>query len=219
MRPRKPSLQTVRTLLNGKPTLATWLSVGVGVLLAVGWLAAQYTAGTATKPPVKPTANHGFGEGGFPSGSPQTAKPERPAPDVPYAIVRLADGDTFTIGEGDFTWRIRLFGVDCPETKQAHGKDAAAFTAARVEGKKVTVAVKDVDRYGRVVAEVFLPDGTSLNRDLVRHGWAWWYKQYSPKDKELGELEAAARTARIGLWADPAPQAPWDFRRKTSKED
>jgi hypothetical protein len=55
------------------------------------------------------------------------------------------------------------------------------------------------------------PDGRSLNRELVREGYAWWYKQYS-KDASLGVLEGEARAAKRGLWADQNPVPPWEWR-------
>ena len=80
----------------------------------------------------------------------------------------------------------------------------------------VTVEVRDRDRYGRTVGEVVLPDGRSLNLELVKAGYAWWYRKYS-HDQAIGELEEAARRARRGLWADKEPMAPWEWR-KAKKE-
>ncbi len=85
-------------------------------------------------------------------------------------MVGVADGDTITVlhnGKGE---RIRLHGIDCPEKRQAFGKRAKQFTSTLVFGNTVTVQVLDRDRYGRTVAEVLLPDGRSLNRELVRAG-------------------------------------------------
>ena len=65
----------------------------------------------------------------------------------------------------------------------------------------------------RLVADVILPDGRNLNRELVRAGLAWWYRRYAPHDAELEALEAEARAARRGLWADPHPVPPWEWRR------
>lgn len=62
---------------------------------------------------------------------------------------------------------------------------------------------------------MFLEDGRSLNRELVRSGYAWHYKKYSD-DESIGELEVEAREARRGLWSDPHAIAPWDFRRAKS---
>jgi endonuclease YncB( thermonuclease family) len=58
---------------------------------------------------------------------------------------------------------------------------------------------QDTDRYARTVAEGFLPDGRSLNREMVREGLAWWYRRYAPPDADLAHLEAEAEGARIGL--------------------
>ena len=64
----------------------------------------------------------------------------------------------------------------------------------------------------RTLGTVILPDGRNLNRELVQAGLAWWYRYYS-SDGSLGQLEAKARAARIGLWRDPHPVAPWEFRK------
>jgi hypothetical protein len=72
--------------------------------------------------------------------------------------------------------------------------------------------VDTVDRYGRTVGEVFLPDGANLNKQIVGAGYAWQYKRYS-KDPEYGDLEAEARTAKLGLWQDKNPIPPWQWRR------
>ncbi len=70
---------------------------------------------------------------------------------------------------------------------------------------------KERDRYGRTLRTVYV-DGTSVNRELVRNGFAWHFKRYS-KDKELDALEAQARRQRLGLWRDPHPVSPWEFRK------
>jgi hypothetical protein len=76
----------------------------------------------------------------------------------------------------------------------------------------VTVRPREHDRYGRLVAEVTLPDGRVLNEELVRQGWAWWYRRYAPDNATLATLESEAREARRGLWADQKPMAPWEWR-------
>ena len=128
-------------------------------------------------------------------------------------VVSVADGDTVTVLRGKERIRIRLDGVDTPEKRQAYGQKAKKFTLAMVAGKEVRVVPATIDRYGRTVARVHLGD-KCLNKELVRAGLAWWYRKYSPKDKELAGLEAAARKAEKGLWSDPKPTAPWDWRRQ-----
>ena len=74
--------------------------------------------------------------------------------------------------------------------------------------------MRDTDRYGRFVADVLLPDGKSLNRELVRAGLAWHYVRYS-NDVTLARLESDARASRRGLWADTRPVPPWEFRKQS----
>jgi len=64
------------------------------------------------------------------------------------------------------------------------------------------------------VAEVILPDSRSLNRELVRAGMAWWYRQYARNDTPLAQLEAEAKAAKRGLWSDPQAVAPWEWRKQ-----
>jgi micrococcal nuclease len=109
--------------------------------------------------------------------------------------------------------RIRLAEIDCPEKAQPFGDKARRFTAELAAGKVVTVKVKTVDRYGRTVAEVILPDGRSLNAEILKAGLAWWYRDYST-DEHLGALETEAKSARRGLWVDADPTPPWVFRRR-----
>ncbi len=111
-------------------------------------------------------------------------------------------------GKGE---RIRLHGIDCPEKRQAFGKRAKQFTSTLVFGRTATVQVMDRDRYGRTVGEVLLPDGRSLNRELVRAGFAWMYRRYT-NDQSLSDLEEEARVAQRGLWADQNPIPPWEWR-------
>ncbi len=69
----------------------------------------------------------------------------------------------------------------------------------------------DRDRYGRTVGVVLLPDGRSLNHELVRAGLAWMYRRYT-NDQSLSDLEEEARLARRGLWVDANPIPPWEWR-------
>ncbi len=133
------------------------------------------------------------------------------AADFTGRVVGVSDGDTITVlhsGKGE---RIRLHGIDCPEKRQAFGKRAKQFTSNLVFAETVTVQAVDRDRYGRTVGVVLLPDGRSLNHELVRAGLAWMYRRYT-NDQSLSDLEEEARVARRGLWADPHAVAPWEWR-------
>ena len=126
-------------------------------------------------------------------------------------VVSVIDGDTIDVLHDRHPERIRLNGIDCPEKVQAFGKKAKQLTSTLVHGKEVTVQVFRKDRHGRTVADVVLPDGTNVSRELLRAGLAWWYRQYS-KDASLGALEEEAQQAKRGLWADPNPLPPWELR-------
>lgn len=126
-------------------------------------------------------------------------------------ITRVKDGDSLVTVHGKTEVEIRLQGIDSPELGQAYGQKAKQATSQLAHGK--TVAIKPIgqDRYGRTLADVILPDGRNLNQELVRQGYAWWFRKYS-NDQTLANLEAEARKERRGLWADANPTAPWDWR-------
>jgi endonuclease YncB( thermonuclease family) len=128
-------------------------------------------------------------------------------------VVGISDGDTITVLSGNAAVRIRLWGIDCPEGSQPFGKAAKRRASDLCYGREVSVRTVDVDRYKRVVGEVLLPDGRSVNREMVRAGLAWWYYAYAKKDLELAALEREAKAARRGLWADPDPVPPWAWRK------
>jgi micrococcal nuclease len=126
-------------------------------------------------------------------------------------VVGVADGDTITVLRDHRGVTVRLAGIDAPEKRQAYGRRAKEYAASLAFGKTVTVRVTGRDRYARLVAEVMLPDGRNLNQELVRAGFAWWFRKYS-RDMTLAHLEEEAREGRRGLWADPSPEAPWSYR-------
>ena len=127
-------------------------------------------------------------------------------------VVGVMDGDTITVLVGREQRRVRLAGVDAPEKGQAFGQRSKQALSQMIFGREVTVVSTGKDRYGRTLGIVRLMDGSSVNERLVENGWAWHYPRYS-NDRRLSELESRARASRRGLWADPRPVAPWDFRK------
>ena len=125
----------------------------------------------------------------------------------------VLDGDTIEVLHNTRAERIRLNGIDCPEKGQAYGKRAKQAASELVFGKEVTLQTYGKDKYGRTIADVLLPDGTNVNHTLVKDGWCWWYRKYAPRDVILEELETRARAVGIGLWADPHPVPPWEWRK------
>jgi micrococcal nuclease len=131
-------------------------------------------------------------------------------------VVGVPDGDDLRVlrvlGAERVVVKIRLHGIDAPEKQQAYGMQAKKASFALAFGRMVEINEVDMDRYGRTVAEVTLPDRTILNRALVALGMGWWYQKYAPNDKALQSLEARARKAKVGLWQDPNPTPPWRWR-------
>ncbi|MBX9685538.1 MAG: thermonuclease family protein [Candidatus Obscuribacterales bacterium] len=134
------------------------------------------------------------------------------ADDCKSVVVAVTDGDSLILAQGQNREKVILYGIDCPETQQAFGAEAKAFTNSACYRKTVGVNMHGKDSRGRTIAEIFLPDGSSLNRELVKHGLAWWSDKYAPQDKELQSLQSEARAGKIGLWAGLNPIAPWIFR-------
>jgi micrococcal nuclease len=128
-------------------------------------------------------------------------------------VVGVSDGDTLTVlDEAKVRTKIRLHGIDAPEAKQDFGSRAKEALSDKVFGKEVRLVKRDVDRYGRTVADVFVGERL-INRELVAEGWAWHYVKYAPDDAELANAEKEARAKKLGLWAHDAPIAPWEFRK------
>lgn len=189
------------------------------LLLLPASLCAASLEGLASRPFTFSTA---FGSLPVPSIGPAVPLPARrprpPGTPVPgeafeARVTVVSDGDTVHLDRGDKVFKARLAEVDAPEKAQPYGPEAGARLGELVMGRTVTVKIRDVDQYGRIVVWMAL-GGESVNRRLLAEGAVWWYRAYS-KDPTLGDLEAQAKAARRGLWADENPEAPWEYRRRT----
>jgi len=128
-------------------------------------------------------------------------------------VVRVMDGDTYELLlEDKTTVRIRMDGIDAPETAMPYYRAATDYLKELTRDQIVSVSLSNKDQYGRVVSYSWLSDGRELGKEMIRAGLAWHYKQYN-SDKELAALEIEARDAKRGLWVDKKPLAPWDVRR------
>jgi endonuclease YncB( thermonuclease family) len=129
-------------------------------------------------------------------------------------VVGVHDGDTLTcLTAQNKQIKVRLAEIDTPETAQPYGNKAKAALSSLVFGKQVSLDTQATDRYGRTVAKVSA-DGQAVNREMVRLGAAWVYRQYS-KDQTLLLIEADAKSARRGLWSMPLADIvpPWEWRK------
>jgi endonuclease YncB( thermonuclease family) len=138
-------------------------------------------------------------------------------------VVRIADGDTLTVLDAlNVQHRIRLQGIDAPESHQAFGTQSKQNLSGLVFDKAVNAICDKTDQYGRSVCKIVL-DGKDINLEQIKAGMAWHYKDYqreqSPEDRELyARAEDEARAARRGLWVDANPTEPSEFRREERRE-
>ena len=132
-------------------------------------------------------------------------------------VDRIIDGDTLTILlEGDEI-RVRLWGIDAPETTQAGGQRAAAGLESIIPpGTMTNVHPVETDRYGRMVAVIGPEDGWAINMILAARGHAFHVDAYGSKGNRcLREAERAARDQRMGVWEQGNNTVrPWEHRRK-----
>jgi micrococcal nuclease len=129
-------------------------------------------------------------------------------------VIGVKDGDTIVILLNGTSETIRLAEIDCPEKAQPFGQVAKKFTSSLCFGKNVKVVPHGKrDQYGRIVGTVYINDTLVLNKELLKAGLAWHYKQYS-QNEEYAQLENTARELQLGLWQDKHPTPPWSWRRK-----
>ncbi len=138
-------------------------------------------------------------------------------------VIRVSDGDTIAVLDKDNKQhKIRFQGIDAPESKQEFGQASKENLSKLVFGRQVTVTWEKVDKYGRTVGKVLL-DGKDVNIEQVKAGLAWHYKKYAdeqpPEDRlSYAAAEAEAKAAKRGLWQDPNPTPPGEWRAEVKTE-
>ncbi|ECV9714437.1 thermonuclease family protein [Campylobacter upsaliensis] len=109
--------------------------------------------------------------------------------------------------------KIRLYGIDAPELKQAYGKEAKEFLSALVLKQEVSLIIENKDKYDRFVGTLFLK-GQDINKEMVKNGYAHAYESFSKK--YLAE-QADAKMFKLGLWQDEKAVKPSEFRKQQIK--
>jgi len=128
----------------------------------------------------------------------------------PAKVVSIIDGDTVHVLANNQDIKVRLFGIDAPERKQPYSAQSKAALAEKILGQTVEVTTHGTDRYRRTIADLYIGK-RCINEEMVSEGWAWDFKRYS--NGRFAGAEQKARKEKAGLWADPAPVAPWEFRK------
>lgn len=142
-------------------------------------------------------------------------------------VTKVSDGDTVHVVTDNTKLRVRLYGIDAPETAkinkktgkenkpgQPFGDEAYKALKGKIDGRKVKLVVMDKDRYKRMVGIIYLDD-REINKEMVTEGLAWAYRQYldRPHASEYIPIEERARKEKRGLWKQSNPQPPWEFRK------
>ena len=129
-------------------------------------------------------------------------------------VIKVSDGDTYHIlVNGHQKIKVRMQGIDAPERSMPFYAVSKKYLNNLIYQKEIKVQKIAEDRYGRTLGFTYLMDGTDVNHAMLKAGLVWHFKRYS-KDKILADLEKEARKNRVGLWSDPNPLAPWEFRKK-----
>ncbi len=128
-------------------------------------------------------------------------------------VVSVHDGDTLTAACPEGRLHVRLREIDAPERTQPYARISTDSLKALCLGQAITLTDRALDRYGRTLARASCgpAPGIDVNAEQVRRGLAWAFTRYLT-DPSIADLEREARAARRGLWRQPEPLAPWDFR-------
>ena len=133
-------------------------------------------------------------------------------------VVRIVDGDTIVLEAGGARHKVRLAGIDAPEKNQPWGEAVTRELRRQIAGRDVLIDWSKKDRWNRLIGIIRL-DGEDQNLHLVERGLAWHYKRYADEQSRTNQTaydaaERAARDARRGLWSDPNPVPPWEWRKR-----
>lgn len=129
-------------------------------------------------------------------------------------VVSVHDGDTLTVLVDRRQVKVRLAEIDAPELGQPFGTRSRQSLAGICHQKQATVAPAGRDRYGRTIPGEIACNGVPAGPEQVRRGMAWVFVRYAPKGSPLYGLQTEAQSTRQGLWADPQPVPPWEWRRR-----
>lgn len=131
-------------------------------------------------------------------------------------VISVVDGDTLhLLTPAHHDIKVRLAEIDAPEKKQAFGMRSKQSLSDMCFGKDASIDNKGLDRYGRTIGRITCA-GTDANVEQVRRGMAWVYDKYAT-DMSLYQLQNKARELHLGLWSDPSPEPPWQWRHERKK--
>ena len=128
--------------------------------------------------------------------------------------IRIIDGDTIDVVPENTNKliRVRLWGIDAPESHQPFGIHATQYLAEKILGESVEISIVSSDMYGRLIGNVYCDD-VYINKEMISVGCAWHYEKYAPRATDLANAQRHAKSNKLGLWSTPTPTPPWLYRR------
>ncbi|XP_028806662.1 staphylococcal-like nuclease CAN1 [Neltuma alba] len=123
-----------------------------------------------------------------------------------YRVIRIQNEEVLAR-----KYRIRLRGIDAPESEMPYGKEATEELTRIVQGKSLRILIYEIDCYGRFVGDIYC-NNIFVQELMLKKGFAWYYSHYD-KRTELKNWEEEARVKQAGLWASPDPEEPWEWRK------
>ena len=154
----------------------------------------------------------GYGKIDNPNNPPQQSY------DLQGKVTRIADGDTFTITSNGQRYRIRMYGIDAPESSQKYGKESTKYLSKIILNKQVGIKIMDKDRYDRIIGKVFY-NNQDINERMLESGHAWFYEYYAKNETGYKNAYEDARKNKKALWKDANPENPRDYRLKARKSN
>ena len=136
---------------------------------------------------------------------------------TPATVVRVYNGDTLNLDVQGETVRIRLYGIDAPESGQDGNVAATRFLRRLVLEHPVEVKILETDRLEQAFA-VVIREGkeSSVNAAMVANGYAWVNPDLCKTDDcpRWKKIESQARMLKLGIWSDYDVVPPWEFRNQ-----
>lgn len=133
-------------------------------------------------------------------------------------VVHIFDGDTFLLKKSDGTViKVRMFGIDAPESTQKFGNDSKKALQSIALGKNANISIIGEDQYKRTLGVLSI-DGINVNKKMLGDGNAWYYAKFCDKNfcGEWKKASTQAKKSRLGLWCDSKPMPPWKYRYEES---
>lgn len=131
-------------------------------------------------------------------------------PAAKHHVAKVHDGDSLALLSDNVRHEVRLSGIDAPEWRQPFGDEAREELALLLKDSVITFTDEGQDPYHRNLVRLYA-GGRDVNLEMVRRGLAWHYRAYS-RDPRLEAAEQEARRFHRGLWSQPNPQPPWEWR-------